>query len=62
MFSKGQIIFSIFFIVVFVLAMIFTYRKDKNTHHTYYKGSKWIVLAFILFVAFLFALKKILNF
>ncbi len=62
MFSKGQIIFSIFFIIAFIVIMIITYKKDKKTHNKHYKGSKWIVLFFILFVGFLFGLKKYLNF
>lgn len=61
MFSKGQIGFAIFFIVVFVAAMIYVYRKDLPLHKKYYKGSYWILVAFLGFVALLFVMKTCLK-
>jgi amino acid transporter len=42
-FTAGQIAFVIFFVVVFIGAQIYSYRKDKSTNRKYYSGS-WKVL------------------
>lgn len=61
MFSQGQIIFAISFIVVFVVIMFIMYRKDLNMHKVYYKGSLWVLLTFLLFLILLFVIKIILK-
>ena len=61
MFTTGQINFAIFFIIVFVAAMIYVYRKDFKQHKKYYKGSYKILIAFIAFIAILFVLKSYLK-
>jgi len=57
MFTTGQLIFAACFIVVFVGVMIFAYRKDLALHKRYYKGSYWILLTFLAFIAVLFIIK-----
>ena len=57
MFSIGQWIFAAFFVVVFVIAMVISYRKDKALHEKFYKGNYKILLGFIAFIAFLFVIK-----
>lgn len=57
MFTTGQLVFAGFFVVVFVAVMIYVYRKDLPLHKKYYKGSYWILLAFLAFIAVLFAVK-----
>ncbi|TRW23078.1 hypothetical protein FMM05_15405 [Flavobacterium zepuense] len=57
MFSQGQLYFAGFFIVIFTIAMIYVYRKDLPLHKKYYKGSYWILLAFLTFIAMLFVVK-----
>ncbi len=61
MFSKGQAIFAILFIVAFIAIMVITYRKDKSLHEKNYKGVKWVLLTFIGFVIFLFIIKFLLK-
>lgn len=61
MFSSGQIIFAIAFVIVFVIAMVIMYRKDLKMHATYYKGSLWVLLAFLLFIGLLFVIKFTLK-
>ncbi len=61
-FTTGRIIFVIFFMVAFITLMVFSYKKDTNTHKKHYKNSFWILIFFILFVVFLFGLKVYLNF
>ena len=57
MFSTGQLIFAVAFIIVFVTVLIFVYRKDFALHKKYYKGSYRILIAFLAFIALLFAIK-----
>jgi len=61
MFSKGQITFGIIFAIVFIIALIFMYRKDLKLHKRYYKGSLWVLLAFIAFLGMIVAIKFVLG-
>lgn len=61
MFSTGQIVFALLFIVVFVLVMIRMYRKDSSWHKKQYKGAQWVLLFFIIFIGLLLFLKYILK-
>ena len=51
MFSKGQLIFAILFIIAFTGLITYTYFKDKQIHKIYYKKTYIILLIFILFIA-----------
>jgi len=61
MFTQGQLIFAGLFLVAFVVASIFVYRKDKTLHRQHYKGSYRVLLFFLLFIAFLFVMKGYLK-
>ncbi len=61
MFSKGQLLFAVLFFVSFVCVMIFAYRKDLKLHKQYYKGSLWILIAFLVFIGLLFVIKSLLK-
>jgi len=62
MFSSGQLVFAACFIVVFVVAMAFAYRKDKGMHQQFFSGgTRNILLAFLLFVLLMFAMKFLLK-
>ncbi|MCL9805422.1 hypothetical protein NAT51_07805 [Flavobacterium amniphilum] len=61
MFSKGQLLFALIFAVSFIAVMVFSYRKDLKLHKQYYKGSIWILLAFLLFIGLLFVIKTLLK-
>ena len=37
------------------------YRKEKKLHQKNYKGVQWILLTFIIFIIFLFAVKHFLK-
>jgi len=53
MFSNGQMVFGILFAIAFIIALVYTYRKDLKLHKRYYKGSIWVLLAFICFILFI---------
>ncbi|MGF1556710.1 hypothetical protein [Paucihalobacter sp.] len=59
MFTSGQIAFGIAFAIAFILVMIYTYRKDLKLHRKYYKGSVWVLIAFIAFIGFIAVVKFI---
>ena len=52
MFSKGQQLFALLFILVFIAILIWSYRKDLPMHKKYYKWA-WIItlIAIIIVVA-----------
>ena len=61
MFSTGQMIFALFFVIAFVIIIVYSYRKDKKLHKKYYGGSFWVLLCFIAFVLILMAIKTYLK-
>jgi threonine/homoserine/homoserine lactone efflux protein len=61
MMSKGQLIFALFFIVIFAVAMIIAYRKDIAKNKPYYKGTYKTILAIVGVYVLYFALTKIIH-
>ena len=61
MFSKGQVIFAILFIIVFCFLIVRAYRKDKKFHRKNFKGVRWVALSFAAFVIILFVIKYVLK-
>lgn len=59
MFSNGQWIFGILFALAFIVIIFFAYRKDFKLHQKYYRGSIWILIAFISFLAMIATIKYI---
>ncbi|MEA1787037.1 hypothetical protein U1E44_13135 [Arenibacter sp. GZD96] len=61
MFSNGQLLFAGLFVVVFIAALSYTYKKDKKLHHKNYKGYQWIIVGFATFIGILFLIKHFLK-
>ncbi|WP_033956095.1 hypothetical protein [Psychroserpens jangbogonensis] len=59
MFSNGQLIFGILFAIAFIVVIFFAYRKDFKIHQKYYRGSIWILIAFVSFIAMIATIKSI---
>jgi hypothetical protein len=57
MFSQGQLLFAGIFIICFVTAMIYAYRKDAKMHKLFYKGNFKILIGFLIFIVILFLIK-----
>ncbi|GGI58149.1 hypothetical protein [Winogradskyella haliclonae] len=57
MFTTGQLVFGILFFIAFATVIVFQYRKDLKLHKKYYKGTIWILLAFIGFIGLIAAVK-----
>ncbi len=61
MFTKGQLIFAIIFVIIFSIVIIKSYIIDKRFLKNTYKGVRWILLGFIIFFSILVILKKLVN-
>ncbi len=61
MFSKGQMIFGVLFFIVFAIIIGYTYRKDLKLHKHFYKGSIWMLVAFIGFILSIVCIKVFLK-
>ncbi len=61
MFTTGQLIFAVLFFIAFVIAIYFSYGKDKILHQKFYQGSYKVLIAFLLFIALLFVIKITLK-
>ena len=59
MFSNGQIVFGILFAIAFTIILIFAYRKDIKIHRRYYKGTIWVLIAFMAFIGLIASIKFI---
>ena len=55
MFTSGQKIFAILFVIVFALVMVWTYRKDLKLHRVHYKKTYLVALS-VLAIILLFVL------
>ncbi|MBL7902415.1 MAG: hypothetical protein JNK73_10495 [Bacteroidia bacterium] len=59
MFSTGRIIFALVFLVAFVLALVWSYRKDSAVNRIHFKKPYKVLLALLGFFLLLFLLVKI---
>ncbi|WP_338648120.1 hypothetical protein V5J73_05295 [Flavobacterium sp. KS-LB2] len=57
MFSQGQLVFAGLFLVAFIIAAIYSYRKDLKIHKEFYKGNYKILIGFGIFIGILFVIK-----
>ena len=61
MFTQGQLIFAIFFVIAFTIIITISYKKDLGFLKNTYKGVKWVLVGFIVFFLILVLLKKLVN-
>tara|TARA_B100001059_G_scaffold55437_1_gene50266 strand:- start:263 stop:451 length:189 start_codon:yes stop_codon:yes gene_type:complete len=61
MFTKGQLIFAIIFVIIFTVVIIDSYKKDVRFLKNTYKGVRWVLIGFIVFFSILVILKKLVN-
>lgn len=61
MFSNGQIVFAIVFIVFFAVIVAYSYKKDKKLHLKNFQGVKWVGISFLIFLVILFCIKHLLK-
>ena len=61
MFTKGQLVFAIIFVIIFTIVIIDSYKKDVRFLKNTYKGVRWVLIGFIVFFSILVILKKLVN-
>ncbi len=61
MFTKGQLIFAIFFVIIFTIIIVISYKIDNIYLKKTYKGVVWVLVGFIVFFSLLVILKKLVN-
>jgi hypothetical protein len=58
MFSTGQLLFALFFIVGFTILTVWSYRMDRAKNPVYFKGSFLVLIGFLVFIGLLLFLKR----
>ena len=61
MFSKGQLIFAIIYVILFSLIIGYSYIKDSNLNRVYYKNSYVILIIFIVFISIIAAYSNLFR-
>ncbi len=51
MFTSGQKIFALIFVIAFAIIMVWSYRKDIKLHKIYYKNVYVILLVIFAIIA-----------
>jgi hypothetical protein len=61
MFTTGEIVFAVSFFVVFVVVMLWSYKKDSISDKIHFKGASKTLLIIILVFLFLILYVKMRN-
>lgn len=61
MFSTGQLIFAVCFLIFFTIILVVSYKRDKARHRRHYRGTLKVMVGFLLFLACLFFIKYMLK-
>jgi len=61
MFSSGQLVFALCFVVAFSTIIVLMYRKDAKGHKVHYSGAYKILIGFILAIIALFLIKVFVH-
>lgn len=62
MFTTGRIIFALGFLVVFVIVMYMSFRKDKSVNSVHYPNTSKILLGVLLILLLLYLIVKARKF
>ena len=57
MFSSGQSVFALLFLIVFTIIIIYSYRIDKKNQKEYFKGSYKVIFFILSIIISLFLIK-----
>lgn len=62
MFTTGRLIFALSFVLVFVIGLVWSYRKDKAVNRIHFRQSYKVLIGILLFVSVLFLIVKMRKF
>lgn len=60
-FSNGQITFALLFAACFAIVMLWAYKRDKQKHKNYYKGSYKVLAVIVAFFTFIYLIVKLIK-
>tara|TARA_R110001592_G_scaffold35209_7_gene120047 strand:+ start:3098 stop:3283 length:186 start_codon:yes stop_codon:yes gene_type:complete len=61
MFTDGQKIFAIVFIVVFLVAIAYQFYKDRKKNKTLFKGTYWVLITIMVVMLAYVTLTKLVH-
>lgn len=61
MFTSGQKIFALVFIVVFIIGIGYQFYKDSKKNKALFKGTYWILIAVVAMMIGYVLLNKVIN-
>ncbi|KJS07526.1 MAG: hypothetical protein VR77_00440 [Flavobacteriales bacterium BRH_c54] len=61
MFSQGQKIFALIFIVSFLVILTFQFLKDRKRNKTLFKGTYWVLIAIMALMLGYLLLTKLIH-
>lgn len=62
MFTTGRIIFTLAFLAAFIIALVWSFRKERSINNVHYAKNYKIVLGVIAFLTLLFLIVKLRKF
>lgn len=62
MFTTGRILFTLFFILLFVGALVWGYRKDLQKTGVHYKKTYLVLVGLLTFIGVLYLIVKLRKF
>lgn len=61
MFSQGQKIFALIFIVSFLVILTFQFLKDRKRNKNLFKGTYWVLIAIMALMLGYLTLTKLIH-
>ena len=61
MFTDGQKIFAIVFILVFLIAIGYQFYKDRKKNKTLFKGTYWVLITIMVIMLAYVTLTKLIH-
>lgn len=61
MFSEGQKLFAIIFIIVFLGSMVYLFYKDRKKNKQLFKGTYWVLITIVAFILAYITLGKLIH-
>lgn len=61
MFSPGQKLFAVAFIIAFVIIIGYQFYKDSRANKELFKGTYWVIISFVLIAIAYVVLNRFLH-
>lgn len=61
MFSQGQKIFALIFIIAFLIVLTYQFLKDRKKNKTLFKGTYWVLITLMVLMLGYLLLTKLIH-